>query len=476
MKVKSVPITLPPGAALVDLLPDAEVVGWLHGDDGMVGWGQAFRLDMPAAHQFPAAKHAWQQAVAAAEITDEVGAYGSGLVGFGSFAFDPRSAAGGVLIIPRVVIGKRGDTAWLTTINSDVTAEAILAQHQDKLAKGAAATPVMARAPYEVTEVGDSPGGGWSLSISAWEAAVAEALERIAAGEIEKVVLAREITLSALAPFSPTWALQRLAHHFTDTWNYAIDAFVGATPELLVSVRGAQVKSLVLAGTAPRPPEANDSEVWQLGNTLLDSMKDKAEHAHAVNSVANVLNAFCRNIHADGPRILDLPNVLHLVTSITAEYADPQNAITSLYLAEALHPSAAVCGTPKEAALEVIRDLEDFDRGRYAGPVGWISANGDGEWGIALRCAQLVGSQAHLFAGCGIVAGSQPALELLESEAKLGPMRWALAGNSQLQAHASGDASLGDDATSLGDDVAENQRGTAASTTSRPKLRLIKGD
>ena len=455
--VRSVPISLPPHLALVDLLPDAEIVGWLRGADGMVGWGQAARFDMSASHQFPAAKKAWHQAVADANIDDQVGTFGSGLVGFGSFSFDPLSEAGGVLVVPRVLVGRRGSQTWLTTVDTEISPDTILAS-------GLAGQPESIRAAIDVMETTDYFDGltglNWQVEHAAWEAAVAEVLSRISAGQADKVVLAREVTLAAPAPFSETWVLRRLAHKFTDTWNFAIDSLVGATPELLVSVREGQVESLVLAGTVPVAPGTSDAERWKLGNVLLDSLKDRTEHAHAVNSVANALAPFCQEIFADGPKILDLPNVLHLATVLRSRYADPQNSITSLYLAGTLHPSAAVCGTPTAAALDIIRDLEDFDRGRYAGPVGWISANGDGEWGIALRCAQLAGSQARLLAGCGIVAGSKPAAELLESEAKLAPMRWAL---GALGSHGAFDGSALD----------KNADVSAGTLPSRPRLHLV---
>lgn len=469
MKVKSVPIQLPPHLALVDLLPDAEIVGWLRGNDGMVGWGRAFLLEVPAAHQFPAAKKAWREVVADADIQDDVGLFGSGLVGFGSFSFDPLSEAGGVLEVPRVLVGRRGKHAWLTTVDTDISPAAILDGH---------AEPV--REPTEVVETAAGldrlTGLDWQAENTAWEAAVAEALSRLTDGDASKVVLARAVTLRGATPFSPTWVLQRLAHRFVDTWNFAVDSLVGATPELLVSVAAGQVKSLVLAGTAPVPANATDAEIWQIGNKLLGSLKDRTEHAYAVNSVANALAPFCQDIQAEGPEILALPNVLHLATTLRSHYADPQNSVTSLYLAENLHPSAAVCGTPTEAALDIIRDLEPFDRGRYAGPVGWLSATGDGEWGIALRCAQLAGSQARLLAGCGIVAGSQPDAELLESEAKLAPMRWALGATSEVRDDGplAADAADGLEADADKPGAASGDADAKApATPTRPKLRLV---
>jgi len=314
-----------------------------------------------------------------------------------------------------VIVGRRGDNEWLTTINCDVKPEMLLSENRST-------PPVTCRshAPLELTEAGDLRDG------SVWMAAVEAVIERIAAGDAEKVVLAREVVVNSDSPLSPAWLLHRLSARFHTTWNYALDGLVGATPEMLVRVLDGQVESTVLAGTMPLPEQSDEPTIEALATDLINSDKDLVEHAHAVDSVANALAPVCSELNVVGPEILELPNVLHLVSDVSGVYASPGSPITALLLAELLHPTAAVCGTPTEAALELIREFESFDRGRYSGPVGWIDAQGDGEWGIALRCAQLDGSQAHLYAGCGIVAGSKPGAELLEAEAKLNPLRWAL--------------------------------------------------
>jgi menaquinone-specific isochorismate synthase len=183
----------------------------------------------------------------------------------------------------------------------------------------------------------------------------------------------------------------------------------------------------VLAGTIRRT--GNDARDLALAASLARSSKDLEEHEYAVRSVADALAPHCTSTNVpEAPFVLHLANVMHLATDVTGVLAD---GTSSLGLAAALHPSAAVCGTPTEAAAALIARLEGMDRDRYAGPVGWIDAEGDGEWGIALRCARLDGADPHrlrLFAGCGIVAGSDPEAELAESVAKLVPMRDALAG------------------------------------------------
>jgi menaquinone-specific isochorismate synthase len=179
-----------------------------------------------------------------------------------------------------------------------------------------------------------------------------------------------------------------------------------------------------LAGTAPRGADAADDESLRTG--LLRSAKDIEEHRYAVESVTSLLTPHCADLSVPtAPYVLELPNVCHLASDVTGRLRDGADALA---LAGALHPTAAVGGTPTEVAMQLRRDLEPMDRGRYAGPVGWVDARGDGEWGIALRCARLDGRSARLFAGCGIVADSDPGAEVLEAQTKFVPMRDALEG------------------------------------------------
>jgi menaquinone-specific isochorismate synthase len=202
---------------------------------------------------------------------------------------------------------------------------------------------------------------------------------------------------------------------------------LGATPELLVRRAGHQVSALVLGGTLPRG--ADPAEDKALGEELLASAKNNEEHAYAVESIRDALGLLCDTLDVDArPSLLKFPNLQHLGTQVRGTLADGQTLRSALALAAAVHPPAAVCGTPPWVALELIRELEHMDRERYAGPVGWVDADGNGEWGIALRCGQLSGRTARLFAGCGIVAGSEPAAELAETLVKLQPMRGALEG------------------------------------------------
>ena len=264
------------------------------------------------------------------------------------------------------------------------------------------------------------------VSPAAYAHAVAEAVQRIGAGEVDKVVLARDLVATASGPIDPRWLLRRLAERYENTWVFSVAGLVGATPELLVRRDQGLITSRVLAGTIRRT--GDDAKDLALAASLARSSKDLEEHEYAVRSVAEALAPHCSSMNVpEAPFVLHLPNVMHLATDVAAVSADDASSLT---LAASLHPSAAVGGTPTARAVELIGELEQMDRGRYAGPVGWMDARGDGAWGIALRSGALDAedpSQITLYAGCGIVAGSDPESEVAESDAKLIPMRDALA-------------------------------------------------
>jgi len=218
------------------------------------------------------------------------------------------------------------------------------------------------------------------------------------------------------------YLLGRLAAAYPECWTFQVDDMVGATPELLVRRTSDVVLSRVLAGTVKR--RGNEGEDASLAKALLGSDKDLEEHEYAVRSVARALAHHCTDLRVPAqPTVLRLSNVQHLATDISGRLADGASALA---LAASLHPTAAVCGSPTERAFAVIRELEGMDRGRYAGPVGWFDSRGDGEFGIALRCAEVRPGSLRLFAGCGIVTGSDPEAELAESRAKFVPIRAAL--------------------------------------------------
>lgn len=388
---------------LLELLPRDGALAWVSGDEGLVGWGETARFEFSGQDHFGQAQDWWRALVASTEVIDDVGLPGCGLVAFGSFAFDPL-AKDSVLVVPEVVVGHRGGCWWVTTVGS--------------------ASPLV-----EPTDPPSPPGqvrfSDGSSSSVAWTSLVADVVARIATGEVAKVVLARDLEARLDAPLDVRWPLKRLAAAYPGCWTFAVDGLIGATPELLVRLEEGLVTSRVLAGTISRTGDPA-RDIAQAA-ALAHSSKDLEEHDYAVRSVADSLAPHCKAVQVPvEPFVLHLQNVMHLATVVTGVVADGSS---SLDLVASLHPSAAVCGTPTAAAMAVIREVEGLDRARYAGPVGWLDASGDGEWGIALRCAEIDPNdprRLRLFAGCGIVARSQPEQELAESAAKFVPMRDAL--------------------------------------------------
>jgi menaquinone-specific isochorismate synthase len=397
---------------LLARIPQPDVVAWVHHGAGLAGWGEAIRVTLPAGDDRFTAAEKWLRSVFdSLDVDDRVRVRGSGPVAFGTFTFD-ASSDGSVLIVPRTVLGRDGrGRAWLTTVTAP--------------GEEAAGWP-----PPLTAELAAPEGLRWrdgSLPGPRWEQAVAKAVATIKAGGLRKVVLARDVFATADEPIDARVLLRRLAARYPDCFTFACDGMLGATPELLVRRAGHQVSALVLGGTLPRG--ANPAEDKALGKELLASAKNNEEHAYAVESIRDALGLLCDTLDVDPrPSLLKFPNLQHLGTQVRGTLADGQTLRSALALAAAVHPPAAVCGTPTGTALDLIRELEHMDRERYAGPVGWVDANGNGEWGIALRCGQLSGRTVRLFAGCGIVAGSEPTAELAETLVKLQPMRGALEG------------------------------------------------
>ena len=402
-------VAVPDPGPLLEALPRQGALAWVRRGEGLVAWGEATRVTTSGQGRFADAGAAWRELTSHAVVRDDVGLPGTGPVAFGSFAFAGSSRAGGVLVVPRLVLGHRADQWWLTAIGLG----AVVPPLPDAVVPG----PLPA-APGAVTYADGAH------SARSWTSAVADAIERIGEGDVEKVVLARDLHARTEADIDPRWLLQRLARRYPGCWTFSVDGLVGATPELLVRREKGMVTSRVLAGTIRR--SGDDASDLALAGSLARSSKDLEEHEYAVRSVADALAPHCATTNVpETPFVLHLANVMHLATDVTGVLAD---GTTSLELAADLHPSAAVCGTPTESAATLIQRIEGMDRDRYAGPVGWMDGGGDGEWGIALRCARLDPDDpraARLFAGCGIVAGSDPRAELAESAAKLLPMREA---------------------------------------------------
>lgn len=392
-----------PGDLLVRL-PDLSPSAWIHRSDGLVGWGVAARLTIPAgADRFAVAERWFADLVASSDVTDDVGLPGTGLVAFGSFTFDPATG-GSVLIVPGTIVARRAGVAWLTTITPET---------------GQLHVPASAAIPASEVRWNDG-----HLTAPEWEQAVIAAVDRIKSRELRKVVLARDLYATASEPIDIRILLARLAARAPGCFTFACAGLVGATPELLIRREGRDVSSLVLAGTMARGGSKADDEA--LAADLLASAKNAEEHQYSVDSVRDLLTPLCTTLTVDpAPFLLQMADYQHLATSVTGELAGEPSALA---LAASLHPTAAICGTPTHTALELIRELEGMERGRYSGPVGWVDGRGNGEWGIALRCGEIEGDRARLFAGCGIVAGSQAEAELAESETKFRPMRRALEG------------------------------------------------
>jgi menaquinone-specific isochorismate synthase len=248
---------------------------------------------------------------------------------------------------------------------------------------------------------------------------------RIKDGSLAKVVLARDLTFRSEKDIDPRPILHKLASEYPTTWTYCVDGFVGATPELLLRLSRGMLTSRVLAGTISKT--GDDSKDLALAASLARSSKDLAEHEYAVRSVAEAIEPFCTSINVpDSPFVLHLANVMHLATDVTGAIAETLAHVDAFTILEQLHPSAAVCGTPRPVAAELITEIEGMSRGRYAGPIGWIDAAGDGELGIALRGGEIKGNIIRIFAGCGIVEESDPEIELAETKAKFAPMQSAL--------------------------------------------------
>lgn len=339
--------------------------------------------------------------VSECDLDGDVDAPGAGPVALASFSFDTRSPES-VVTVPRCVVGTRDGQWWLTTVDD--------ARLPEPAARDDGAGGVD-RARY----------AGSSVPDVMWLDAVAEAVTRIERGEVEKVVLARDYAVWSRTPFVPSRLLGHLADRFPACHVFRLAGLIGASPELLVRRREERLESVVLAGSAPvfDDPDADAAA----GAALLDSDKDRREHRLAVDSVRRSLEPIARHLDvAATPELLRLDNVHHLATPVQATVAD----VDVVELVHRLHPTAAVGGTPTAAALALIDELEGMDRGRYAGPVGWFDGRGDGDFAIALRCAELSGARARLFAGAGIVAGSLPEDELEETRIKLGAMMGAL--------------------------------------------------
>jgi salicylate biosynthesis isochorismate synthase/menaquinone-specific isochorismate synthase len=324
------------------------------------------------------------------------------------------------MVLPELSLCRSGEGVFLT-LNAVVQP----GEDAERKAEGLAARPSGLRGdplplldPHPTSRVEISS----ARPPSDFERTISAATDRIDAGEMSKVVLAREVLVSAGAAHDPAALFGAMREQFSSCFCFCCGtpeaAFIGASPELLLRRSGASVSTVALAGSTRRSsdPAVDD----HLGEQLLRSDKDRREHAIVAERIARTLRPHAVWVEAaPEPEIVKVANIQHLATPVVAQLAEPRSAVE---LAGLLHPTPAVGGEPKEAAKAAIAELEQMDRGWYAGPVGWMDSTEDGEFCVALRSALLRDREAHLYAGVGIVAGSDPAAELAETEIKLGAL------------------------------------------------------
>jgi menaquinone-specific isochorismate synthase len=390
--------------SLIALVDATNPLLWLRKGRGLAGIGSALRLEFDGPTRMQDAATAWREVAAAATVSDPLRMPGTGLVAFGTFAFADRSAQQSVLIVPQLLIGRRDGVTWVTRIRFAESP------------RGAQDVELKATAFGPEFRVALTPG---TESAAGFQDHVAQAIERILDGELSKVVLSRDLLGRIPADADLRRVVSDLAVGYPDCWTFAVDGLVGSSPETLVGVEDGSVTARVLAGTASRGADAESDQ--QAAVDLVTSAKDQDEHQFAVQSVLGSLRPHTSHVlTSEMPFTLKLPNLWHLATDVEGTLTDDA---TSLDLIDALHPTAAVAGSPTAAAVALIEQLEPFDRGRYAGPVGWVGADGDGEWAIALRCAQVEpGGDVTAYAGCGIVGESVPEKELTETRMKFRPI------------------------------------------------------
>jgi menaquinone-specific isochorismate synthase len=378
----------------------------------LAGLGEAVRIEF----ERPGGAIAAQRALAELAGPNEVSGPATGPVAFVASPFDPD--AGGELLVPEIVVGRGADgRRWLTIVGDgslsveDAIGRALAAAVAGSVESSAAPQPTR----FDIRSV--VPPEIWRDEI------VAAARDRIRSGALDKAVLARELVLRTDHPIDPASVIERLRVTFPSSMVFLVDGFVGASPELLVARHGDVVRAHPLAGTAPRSSDpANDG---RLAAELLASTKNRWEHRITIDWFLDGLLPFCSYVDAEPePSIVSLANVHHLGTLVEGRLSSPP--VSVLELVAALHPTPAVGGDPQRVALDLIGELERAERGRYAGPVGWVDGAGNGAFAVGIRSAELAGDQARFFAGVGVVAGSDPEAELAETRAKFQTMLGAL--------------------------------------------------
>lgn len=384
-------------------MPEVSLSGklvFLHQDYQIVASGEAARLSFRGEKRTQQLADGWRELLAEIEIEDEAGSDSPGLIALTSITFDAESREESVLILPLETLILSAAGSYRISIDGIKTAQK--------------------------TEV---PQGHFTTGQQTDEKfieAVDTAIKEIETGRIEKVVLAKDLVLPISSEPDLGVPLKRLHERYPDCWTYKIGNVFGASPELLLKAEDGRVSARVLAGTAARGTDPDVDKA--IADGLSHSLKNKHEHLYAVQSLVNELKPFCESVEFDQePFSLALPDMWHLATDVRG-VLKPQFSL--LDVIQKLHPTAAVAGTPRDLAIEMIRELEPFDRGGYAGPVGWLSSNGSGEIAIALRGGIIETNQIRALAGCGIVSESTPQAELEETELKFRAVRWAFQSTS----------------------------------------------
>lgn len=368
---------------------------FLHKDQKIIASGEALRIVAKGKDRIHQLSRAWQEILKSAEISNDSGLDSAGLIAMVTIAFSENSEYESVLIVP----------SKTQVISEGGSFEVLVGDHQQPLTL-------------------ENVTGEFSIgnqNTPAFLASVQKALAEIASGRIEKVVLARDLVLPITGEPDLGPALTRLHERYPECWTYKVGNVFGATPEILLRAKNGEVSARVLAGTAARGTDP-DVDV-AIADGLSHSLKNKHEHEYAVQSLVKELMPFCSSVdYEKEPFSLVLPDLWHLATDVTGKLLPN---VTLFDVIEKLHPTAAVAGTPTEAATTLLEELEPFDRGGYAGPVGWLSSNGSGEIAIALRGGVIEKNQIRAIAGSGIVAESIPEAELVETELKFRAVRWA---------------------------------------------------
>jgi menaquinone-specific isochorismate synthase len=390
---------------------------WSRADASLLALGEALRLALPASWAAPERTSLVQDVLSAVTAHDDLGLPGCGPVAIGALPYDP--AAGGHLVVPRLMLGRHGARNWATLIAPPGAGASDLRRAlEDELAELRHEPPLEALPDgFELTAC---------IPHDEWKQLVAKAVGEMEGGSLAKVVLARQVEVLANRPFVLPETLARLASLYPSCTVFHVEGFIGASPEVLVRRMGAEILSHPLAGTVARSGDPATDEA--LLAALMGSRKDRHEHQLVVDAIAAKLRPLCASLDVPkAPTVMPLRNVSHLGTEIRGALSSANTPLpTSLELAALLQPTPAVGGLPVDAALRWQRDNEGFDRGCYAGPVGWLDSRGDGEWALGLRSASVSGRRAVLYAGNGIVAGSDPDAELAETQLKLQALLAAL--------------------------------------------------